>query len=869
MSLMPGRAEALFVEALSVAPHEREAWLAAHCGGDAALCAELRSLLAHHDRAEGFLEPAQAAPLAYEPGVADDELPRPLIGARIAGYRILEPLGRGGMGAVYRAEQESPRRIVAVKLIHPGVLSANTLRRFDAEAEALGRLHHPGVAQIIEAGSAVLEPFAGAPTPFIAMEYVPGRRLTDYVAQTRPTTPEILALMMQICHAVHHAHLRGVIHRDLKPANILVVEHDDLARTGAGAPESASERPSAVRSGVQPKILDFGVARFLDRDAGATWLTGEGQFIGTLAYMSPEQVSGPPGDVDIRCDVYALGVILYQLLAGRVPIDPDQRSIPETVRAILEERPPRLGALRRDCRGDLEVIVARAIEKDRERRYASADALAEELRRHLAGEAIEARRDSTLYVLRRGLRRHRGIVAGAAAAGLGLAAFAVYASVEAGRFARLSESERSAKEREAGAARQAREAALEADREAAKARAVSAFLKDVIESSNPRPGGGYERTLVDVLDEASERLTRGALAGQPDVEAEVHQTLARTYTNLFLHGPVVTHLTWLLDYHERRSGQRSREVIHVLDRLGDALSELSELSDAEAHLRRGWTLACETFGADSMEACLLADRLGNCLMRQRKNEAALEFNRRAVEGLERLTGASSVETAEARFNLAGAYRNLGRHAEAAAEYELARPVLADRWEEPLSAVRFRRFYVLDTLMRAGRLAEAEESLRAALELATERLGPDHPETFGTATFLARCLRAQGRVDEAIELLGNAVQTLARIRKSIPGGEPVIVRDLALFLSERGDFSRAIEVLHAEIDRHDRIHGPADDRTLRFIEQSAAWLAEVKQRSAARAMFKDLAARGAAAFGEEDERVKKWRDAAQGRGAGGD
>ncbi|MDO8679566.1 MAG: serine/threonine-protein kinase, partial [Acidobacteriota bacterium] len=262
----------------------------------------------------------------------------------IGRYGILRLLGEGGMGAVYEAEQEHPHRRVALKVIKPGLAGPEMLHRFERESQALGRLQHPGIAQIYEAGTAST---AFGIQPFFAMEFVDGRSLLDYADAHKLKTRQRLKLMAQVSEAVHHAHQRGIIHRDLKPGNILVTEIG------------------------QPKILDFGVARATDSDAHATRQTDVGQLIGTLAYMSPEQVLADPLELDTRSDVYALGVIMYQLLAGHLPYNVD-RKLHEAVQAIRDEEPMPLSSVSRLYRGDIETIVAKALEKDKERRYGSA-----------------------------------------------------------------------------------------------------------------------------------------------------------------------------------------------------------------------------------------------------------------------------------------------------------------------------------------------------------------------------------------------------------------------------------------------------------------------------------------------------------------
>lgn len=316
-----------------------------------------------------------------KPGTARE---RPSI---IGRYRILGLIGEGGMGTVYEAEQEHPRRTVALKIIKLGMASPSLLRRFEQESQALGRLQHPGIAQIFEAGTVDT---GFGPQPYFAMEFIRGRSLQDYCESNHLNIKQRLEIIVKICDAVQHAHQRGLIHRDLKPGNILV---DDAG---------------------QPKVLDFGVARVTDSDARATQRTDLGQLVGTLAYMSPEQALADPLDIDTRSDVYSVGVILYELLAGRLPYTLG-KNLHDAIQVIREQEPTPLSAANRAFRGDIETIVAKALEKDRTRRYASAAELAADIQRYLNNEPIVARRPSATYQLLKFARRHRALVAGTAA----------------------------------------------------------------------------------------------------------------------------------------------------------------------------------------------------------------------------------------------------------------------------------------------------------------------------------------------------------------------------------------------------------------------------------------------------------------------
>jgi WD40 repeat protein/predicted Ser/Thr protein kinase len=410
---MNDHVETLFHQASDLPPDERRALLDAACQGDPGLRAEVERLLAEDSRlraeegAGAFLDsPLVRSPdaggvqeeeggrgpegpwPAGTPGPSGRQPPAPL---RIAHYRIVRLLGEGGMGAVYEAEQDSPRRAVALKVVRPGLASSALLKRFAREAQILGRLHHPGIAQVHEAG------LADDGQPFFAMEFIRGLPLNEYANRHGLDLAARVGLVARVCDAVQHAHDEGVIHRDLKPANILVEE------TG------------------QPKVLDFGAARATDADLlTAAGLTRTGQLLGTPNYMSPEQVSGDPATIDRRADVYALGVILFELAAYRLPHRLEDRPLAEAARLILEQDAPRLGSLNPELRGDVETIVATALAKEPARRYASAADLGADLRRWLAHEPILARPPSALYHLRKFARRHRSLVGGVVATGVAL-----------------------------------------------------------------------------------------------------------------------------------------------------------------------------------------------------------------------------------------------------------------------------------------------------------------------------------------------------------------------------------------------------------------------------------------------------------------
>ena len=418
--------KALFLQALDVDAQQRGAFLDVLCAGDPGLRAAVAELLDFDAKAENAPSFLQGPVVGVRPPLSAPSF--------IGRYRLVRQLGEGGMGAVYEAEQDHPRRLVALKVIRPGLVSPTLLKRFMHEAEILGRMHHPGIAQIYEAG------VAEDGKPFFALELIRGLPLDEYVRLRGVPTPARLELVARVCDAVQHAHDQGVIHRDLKPGNILV---DDSG---------------------QPRVLDFGVARMTGTDLLTTSdRTRTGQLVGTLSYMSPEQVAADPGAMDERSDVYTLGVILFQILTSEFPYILQDLPLPEAVRLIREHEPSRLGSIDTQLRGDVETIVAKALEKDPARRYPSAAELARDIRRHLRAEPILARPPSALYHLSKFARRHKAVVA--AVLGIGLALASGTASVDRLRDPRAEnarEGRRPCREASGEPARQANEGCAQA-----------------------------------------------------------------------------------------------------------------------------------------------------------------------------------------------------------------------------------------------------------------------------------------------------------------------------------------------------------------------------------------------------------------------
>ncbi len=509
------RLEQLFHEARKLPEKDRTAFFARECCGDSALVSELKSLLDHAGSDAEFIQQqeraaAEVASLLLRPSTLDR-----LQGQQIGPFRIRRFLAAGGMGVVYEAEQEQPQRVVALKLLRQRIANHSAHRRFQNEIEVLGRLNHPGIAQIYQAGVHEVEVDDGPKlhVPYFAMELVDGARcLTEHVLAEGLSFRAIIELMVEVCDAVHYGHTQGFVHRDLKPANLL------------------------VGKGGKPRVIDFGVARAIDSEQTLPSATETGKVVGTVRYMSPEQWD-PERAIDGRSDVFSLGTILFELLAGQLPYEVPSDSPYQAAVAIRELVPRRPSELKQELRGDLEVILMKCLEKDPAQRYESAQALAQDLRCWLEDRPILARTPGFLEQAFRLVRRHR---AAAALALLFLLALVGGLAGTSVGYLRALEAEEIARNREAEATElraaeatqrlKVQEALDLALLETQRAEKLTGFLTQMI--SSPRPDrGGYDMRLVDLLTEIEERLSE-ALPESPNEQVTVLMILAHTHETL-------------------------------------------------------------------------------------------------------------------------------------------------------------------------------------------------------------------------------------------------------------------------------------------------------------------------------------------------
>jgi len=746
----------LFHQALQQAPDRREAFVASQSNGREDVAVEVRSLLGFADSQSLFLEPPSHASATLMLGPPD---PDAIIGQRIAGYRVERVLGVGGVGVVYAAQQERPARSVALKVMRAAPLSGESaFHIFRREVQALALLHHGNIATIHDAGQ------TDDGLYYLAMELVTGLPLTRYAAEQNLSVRDRAGLVARIAHAVQYAHQRGVIHRDLKPSNILVTE-----------------------SGV-PKILDFGLARLADTDATHPTLTVDtGRIKGTLSYMSPEQALGNPREIDVRSDVYSLGVLLYELLTGTLPYDVKPSSIAETVRTICETPPRRPSATGTALDRDLELVALKALEKEPGRRYQGAGALADDIGRFLNNKPILARPSSTAYRVRKYAARHRAVVVLSCLLSVAVVVAVLIGSIQALRIARE------------------RDSALVANKEAREAReyaeAVAAFLTELLEGGDPNRFDDREPTLQGVVEAAAERIDAD-LVNQPLVQARVKLVLANVFGKLAEYERAIALAESALATRQAALGENHLDIADAMFELATIYSRMHDHAAARASAEKAVAIRVAQLADDDPLVADAHSKLGSVCYYGNDIECAVMHFRTALTLQQQSADIDDLSIAKTKANLGMA------------------------------------------LVRNGATDEGEQLLNEILAIRRARLG-DHIDTTFTLDDLAHLAFARGDLAAAESWMAEEVAMSRRLfhgkhlrlafvlnnygfilRKHRGPDEamPVLEEALAIRLEALGDEHPDVAVSHSEL-------GHTELKRLNYPEACAHFEAVVRIRRA--------------------------------------
>jgi tetratricopeptide (TPR) repeat protein/tRNA A-37 threonylcarbamoyl transferase component Bud32 len=718
-------------------------------------------------------------------------------GTVVGPYKLLQKLGEGGMGAVFMAEQEQPvKRRVALKIIKAGMDSSHVLARFEQERQALALMDHPNIAKVLDAGT------TNAGLPYFVMELVKGIPITKYCDQEHLTPKERLELFIPVCQAVQHAHQKGIIHRDLKPSNVLIALYDG--------------RPV-------PKVIDFGVAKATAQKlTERTMFTEVGQIVGTLEYMAPEQAELNNLDIDTRADVYALGVLLYELLTGSPPFTRQQLrggALMEMLRLIREVEPPKPSTklsgsdelpsiaarrklepakLTRLVRGELDWVVMKALEKDRGRRYETANGLAMDVQRYLADEPVLAGPPGAAYRVRKFLRRHRGPVVMSALVLLALVAGMV------GTTWGLVEARRQRDEADKAHADEA-DQRRRTEQEAAIARAVNEFLqKDLLGQADianqPQSGGGAERnrniTVGELLDRAAKAIEE-KFAGQPQTEAAIRLTLGETYRGLGRYAEAQPHLERSVRLRADRLGADHPDTLTSKHYLAYLYRVQGQYDRAEPLFKEVIDARTTQLGADHLDTLNSKNELAVLYRVQGKYDQAEPIQKEVLDARTARLGAGHFDTLESKNDLAVLYYAQRKYEQAEPLFQEVQAGYTAKWGADHPNTLGSQNNLAALYFAQGKYEQAEPLYRQALDALTAKLGADHPDALTSQNNLANLYFAQGKYDRAEPLVQEVLA--ARIAK-LGADHPSTLTSkysLAGLYARQGQYDRA-EPLYREV-----------------------------------------------------------------------
>ncbi len=823
----------IFDEVCDLPSTQRAAVLNERCGDNDALRSLVEQMLSKDDdvASGGRIEPGLGAGLV---GQVDDSVGTPEIPKTIGAYRIVGIIGQGGMGIVYEAEQENPKRRVALKVVRHGLDTPSLRQRFHQEAHVLGQLKHPGIAQVYEAGSARV---GQATLPYFAMEYLDGVPLTR-AAQNLEAADRI-ELVARICDAVQHAHQKGVVHRDLKPANILVIAQatSEVSRTGS----------LADRIG-QPKVLDFGIARLLDSDAQLTTIqTQAGQIVGTLAYMSPEQVTGDSRLVDTRSDVYALGVILFELMTGRPPYDLSGKAIVEAGRVIKEGEPQLAGTINHELRGDVETIIAKAIEKEPDRRYDSAADLANDLRRYLRHEPIEARQPSAFYQFRKFAARHRAVVGGVVASFVLLLLGVTGTTIGLSRALRAQDQleQRNTELEDVVGFQASQLARLDVERMGTDLRAFLLSVTPIDDRSVLDQALSHVNFTSAALDNLKRNVfdrTQDAIderfEDQPFIQARMLETMASTLQQLGLPGAAIKPAEKALTLRKDALGEADSASIDSLALLGRLRLDLGEFDDAERIVCEVIELRTTNLGPDHVGNLDAQFDLGAIQLRRGDFSVAIKTLREVADQFEVHRGPDSPSTMKALATLGVAYRNAGDHEQALTvardALDRRRQALGPKHADTLNSLS----NVASALREQGRFADAIPLQRDVLEIRRQALGDDHPKTLNAMANLAETLLQVNELSESESLAREAFERRSTALGPDHRDTLTALNNLASVLDSQGLWDKAEPLYRESLERHRRALGDDHLNTLLAMGNLGYALNALGDVDAAEQLYRD-------------------------------